>query len=206
MDVTQLEAAIARIPSVTAARVVTDHTDRVAEVHVLARRDRGPKQVVRDVQSVAMANFGVEIDYRTVSVVQLDEPPVEDDAQAASPRVILLRLSAEISGLATEVRVYVSGQGQEFVGSARGPASSGLRLVARAVVDAVAPLVPDAAFDVDFADVLPAGPYTVAVAVLRQATSRGDLVVSGSAIVRKDANDAMARASLAALNRLVASS
>jgi len=206
MDVTQLEAAIARIPSVTAARVVTDHTDRVAEVHVLARRDRGPKQVVRDVQSVAMANFGVEIDYRTVSVVQLDEPPVEDDAHAASPRVILLRLSAEISGLATEVRVYVSGQGQEFVGSARGPASSGLRLVARAVVDAVAPLVPDAAFDVDFADVLPAGPYTVAVAVLRQATSRGDLVVSGSAIVRKDANDAMARASLAALNRLVASS
>lgn len=205
VDIRGLEAAIGRIPSVTAARIVTGQGDRVAEVHVLARRERGPKQVVRDVQSVAMANFGIEIDYRTVSVVQLDEPPVEDDALApASPRVVLLRLSAEISGLATEVRVYVSAQGEEFVGSARGPASSGLRLVARAVVEAVAPIVPDAAFDVDFADVLPAGPYSVAVAVLRQATTRGDLVVSGSAVVRKDANDAMARASLAALNRLVA--
>lgn len=205
IDLAQLEAAIARIQSVTAARVVTDPGGRVAEVHVLALRDRGPKQVVRDVQSVAMANFGVEIDYRTVSVVQLDEPPTEEEpGTGRSPRVILLRMAAEITGLATDIRVYVSAGGREFVGSSRGPASSGLRLVSRAVVEAVAPLVPDAALDVDFADVVPAGPYAVAVAVLRQASSRGDQIVSGSAVVRKDANDAMARASLAALNRLIA--
>jgi hypothetical protein len=162
--------------------------------------------LVRDVQSVALAHFGLEIDYRTVSVVQLDDPPTEADIlSSTASRVALIRLSAEVSGHSSEVHVHLSSGGTELLGAAKGPASSGMKLVARAVVDAVGGLVGDSELDVDFADLLPAGPYTVALAILRLATSRGDQVVSGSAVVRNDGNDAMARASLAALNRLVAS-
>jgi hypothetical protein len=78
-----------------------------------------------------------------------------------------------------------------------------MRLVARSVVEAVSGLIGDGALDVDFAEVISAGQYAVAVAVLRLATNKGDQVVSGSAVVRKDGNDAMARASLSALNRLI---
>ena len=206
ISIVEIESAIARIPSVTAARVVAGSGGRIIEVHVLARRDRGPKQLVRDVQSVALTNFGIEVDYRTVSVVQLDDPPTEADSiSVAVSRVALVRLSADVSGNTTVIRVQLNGGGEELAGSARGPASSGMRLVARAVVDAVSTLLGDSALDVDFADLIPAGPYSVAVAVLRLATNRGDQVVSGSAVVRKDGNDAMARASLAALNRLMAS-
>lgn len=205
VQIPEVESALARIPSVTAARVVTGPGGRIAEVHVLARRDRAPKQLVRDVQSVALANFGLEVDYRTVSVVQLDDPMVEGDSATVSvPRVALLRLTAEMIGLTSEVRVRLSLGRDEIEGVARGPASSGMRLVARAVADAVGSISGDAALDVDFADIQQAGQYSVAVAVLRLATPRGDQVVSGSAVVRKDANDAMARASLAALNRLLA--
>src|SRR5437588_7450227 len=85
---TEVENALGRIPSVTAARIVTGPGGRISEVHVLARKERGPKQVVRDVQSVILTTFGLELDYRTVSVVQLDDPPVESDAYAAGgPRV-----------------------------------------------------------------------------------------------------------------------
>jgi hypothetical protein len=199
-----VESALARIPSVTAARVVTGPGGRIAEVHVLARRDRAPKQLVRDVQSVVLASFGMEVDYRTVSVVQLDDPLVEGDGLSASPRVALLRLSSDVAGHSTEIKVHLSAAGHEYIGVARGPASSGMRLVARAVVEAVATLIGDSALDVDFAEIVPAGQHSVAVAILRLATVRGDQVVSGSALVRKEGNDAMARASLAALNRLIA--
>jgi len=200
----EVESALARIPSVTAARVVTNPSGRIIEVHVLARRDRAPKQLVRDVQSVILASFGLEVDYRTVSVVQLDDPLVEGDAVSASqPRVALLRLSADVRGHSTEIIVHLSVGGEELLGSVRGPASSGMRLVARSVVEAVSGLIGDGALDVDFAEVVPAGQYSVAVAVLRLATNKGDQVVSGSAVVRKDGNDAMARASLSALNRLI---
>lgn len=199
----ELESALARIPSVTAARVVASPNGRIAEVHVLARRDRGPKQLVRDVQSVALASFGLEIDYRTVSVVQLDEPLVEGDVHNVAPRVALLRLSADVAGHSGEIRVQLSSGSQQLEGHSRGPASSSMRLVTRAVVEAVSSLVGDSALDVDFAEVVAAGPYSVAVAVLRLATAKGDQVVSGSAVVRKDGNDAMARATLSALNRLI---
>lgn len=200
----EVESAIGRIPSVTAARIVTGQGGRIAEVHILARRDRAPKQLVRDVQSVALATFGLDIDYRTVSVVQLDDPPIEDDAaRASSPRVALVKISAEVTGHATEVRVHLGLDGDEFIGVARGPGSSGMRLVARAVVDAITPLVKGSAVDIDFAEIVPAGPHQVALAVLRMGTNRGDQIVSGSAVVARDATDAMARASLAALNRLI---
>ena len=42
------------------------------EVHILAAPTKLAKQVVRDVQSVALAAFGVELDRRTISVVQLE--------------------------------------------------------------------------------------------------------------------------------------
>jgi len=205
-DPAEIESALGRIPSVTAARIVTGPGGRISEVHVLARKDRGAKQVVRDVQSVVLTTFGLELDYRTVSVVQLDDPLVESDSYSTGgPRVALVRLSADLTTHTASVTVQLSSGGTELTGSARGPASSGMKLVARAVVEAVMPLVGDSALDVDFADLLPAGPYSVAVAVLRLATTRGDQVVSGSAVVRKDGNDAMARASLAAMNRLIES-
>ena len=202
-DIENIEAALSRIPSVTAARVVTASAGRIAEVHVLARRDRSPKQLVRDVQSVALATFGIEIDYRTVSVVQLDEPLVEGDPHASAPRVALVRLTAEVAGHSSDITVHLSAGPEQLRGHSRGPASSGMRLVARAVVDAVTGLLGDSALDVEFAEVLAGGAYTVAVAILRLSTGKGDQVVSGSAVVRKDGNDAMARATLSALNRLV---
>jgi hypothetical protein len=55
-------------------------------VHVLARPGKPAKQLVRDVQSVAMAAFDLDIDRRIISVVQIDggdlstgDRPIVDD-------------------------------------------------------------------------------------------------------------------------------
>ena len=66
-----LERELTRIPEITAARVVADD-GVIVEVHILSTPTKHAKQVVRDVQSVAMATFGLDIDRRVVSVVQLD--------------------------------------------------------------------------------------------------------------------------------------
>src|SRR4051812_49971561 len=66
-----LEDALRSLPGVQAVSVVTSGTGEPTEVHVLAVPGKAAKQVVRDVQSLAMAGFGVDIDHRIVSVVQL---------------------------------------------------------------------------------------------------------------------------------------
>lgn len=213
-----LEEAIRRISGIQAARVVTGPGGRVAEVHVLAGRERGAKQLVRDVQSVMLTNFGIDIDYRTVSVVQLDEaaapaPPVggalpRSDQPAAPeaagiPRAAIVRLVTETASFTTEVRVGIAINANERAGMARGPSTAGLRLVANATIDAVAEMLHASAVEVTSAELVTVGSVQVAVAVVRLATSRGEQTLVGSAVVRKDANDAVARATLDALNRVI---
>ncbi|MCA1833825.1 MAG: hypothetical protein ABR548_11330 [Actinomycetota bacterium] len=209
----EMEKAIARIPGIQAVRVVTSG-ERVSEVHVLAGRARGPKQLVRDVQSVVLTNFGVEIDYRTVSVVQLEEEPPNGDAvptgeKKASvetprrPRAALSRIASETTGFDSDIRISLRVDEAETEGVARGPATSGLRLVAQAVIDALKDRLDASSVEVEFADVVMAGQRQVAIAVLRLLTGRGDHVVVGSAVLRRDPSDAMAKAALDAVNRLV---
>ena len=75
LDLNELERELCRIPEVTAARVVAGSSGVIEEVHILSLPLKHAKQVVRDVQSVAMATFGLDLDRRIVSVVQLDAPP-----------------------------------------------------------------------------------------------------------------------------------
>jgi len=213
-DSADMERAVSRVAGVQAVRIVTAG-DRVSEVHVLAGRGRPPKQLVRDIQSVVLTNFGFEIDYRTVSVVQLeDEEPVvvavpEGEAPSPaeapappSPRPALARVVSESTGFDADVRVLVRLNGTDREGVARGSATAGLKLVAEAVIDAVRPHLGANAVDVEYADVVVTGGRQVAVAVFRLLTGRGDHVVVGAAVVRRDPNDAMAKAALDAVNRL----
>ena len=85
-DLSRLEQDLLRVPGVRSARVVG--VDVPSEIHIVTTAKRSPKQVVRDVQSLAAAGFGIPIDHRIVSVVQLDEPPgppPPNDASARSP-------------------------------------------------------------------------------------------------------------------------
>ena len=67
----ELEAVLIRVPGVVKAHIVGDGTPR--EIHVVTAGGRSAKQYVRDVQSLASAQLGTRIDYRIISVVQLDE-------------------------------------------------------------------------------------------------------------------------------------
>jgi hypothetical protein len=229
---TEIEGVMARIPGVQAARVVIGAGGRLTEVHVLATQDRGAKQLVRDVQSSLLARFGIDVDYRIISIVQLHEErpsdaptpaptslresEPEEEARAEVPaipepqrgtgsgaRPALSRIASESDGVTTNVSVDVSFERSKSSGSAKGAATIGSTLVAQATIDAVGKLLPQPPVVIDLADIVSAHDHRVALVVLRLADDRGDRVVSGSAIVRKDASDAIARATLNAVNRVI---
>lgn len=65
------EQLIGALAGVVSAHIVTDGTGRMVEIHVLARPDLHPKQVVRNVESALSAGLGVHVDRRIVSVAQI---------------------------------------------------------------------------------------------------------------------------------------
>lgn len=217
-----LEGALSQIQGVTAARVVGDPGGRIVEIHVLATPERPPKQVVRDVQGLALARFGLDIDYRKVSVVQL-EPGKSGVGERAAPqpepngheqlgsavgaavrRATLSRVLIELSGPVARATVSLRSPGAEeaLEGTAAGPALNTCRLVAEAVLAAVTPAA-DAPFVLQFANIEERAGFQIALVVVSAPGRRGDLAFVGCALVKGDPSDAIARAALDALNRVI---
>jgi hypothetical protein len=213
----ELEDALRRIQGVKAASVVTGPDAVPTEVHVLAAPGKPAKQVVRDVQSLALARYDIDIDHRIVSVVQMgdDEVRVPDTLAGLTPGDEPVEESEPVVRPAIAAIMVRSGKGQTeasvtlaagdrlFEGRSQGPAghSHRARLVAIATLEAVAELLGQAC-EVESSTVVATGSREVALTVLTMSLPRiGEQVLTGSAVVRGDDADAVARSVLAALNR-----
>lgn len=213
-DYRAVERELCRLPDLSAARIVSDSGGRPLEVHVLALPGKRPKQIVRDVQSVALASFGIELDHRIISVVQLGGNEVaalndheeDDDRPVEQFRPHIVAINIEVAGLRAHVHVTLAYGSDERTGTAEGTiaAASRPRLLGAATLDAIQQLVPAAeCLDLDSAQILRVGPHDVAIVALVVVAPPHEEVVSGSAIVHQnqDPSDAVVRAVLNATNR-----
>ncbi|HUK21575.1 MAG TPA: hypothetical protein VLV45_08465 [Gemmatimonadales bacterium] len=78
------ENLITSLTGVLSARVVVTSQGDVSEVHVLTAADVPPKQMVRNIESALMAQLGLKIDHRKISIAQTaDVKPIEALQQEA---------------------------------------------------------------------------------------------------------------------------
>ena len=213
----EFEAALCRVPGISRASVRTTADALPIEVHVVADDEKPAKQVVRDVQSVAMAQFDLDIDHRIVSVVQIPDNAVDvgDDSTAQEavateavevPRPALTSISTTKSEGETVVDVTMAIGREVYTGRATGPSGPvhRPRIIATATLAALTDLLGIPA-TVESAQLLEVGMREVAVTTLTLTIPRlGDQALCGSALVRGDEEDAVARSVLAAVNRRLA--
>jgi hypothetical protein len=203
-----LEADLARVAGVSSARVVGDDTPR--EIHVVATAERPPKQVVRDVQSLAAARFGISIDHRIVSVVQLDEqvsldaPGQEEEEEAG--RLVIDRVVFASKGHSGWVRVglrWPDGEVTEGAGVAGSTRESRARGASLAVQQALEPMLTtnDVSLDVDQVLIAQLGVEDSVTVKLMWHEGRRSTALVGSALIDDDVASATVRAFLQAINR-----
>lgn len=220
LDLSALERELCRIPEITAARIVAGPDGAIEEVHILSLPSKHAKQIVRDVQSVAMATFDLDLDRRIISVVQLDAAAhagVADETHDAdagngrphavdnADRITVASVSAVRSGLQCSAEVVLTRGDAQATGTADGlvAPSTVLRLVAQAAIAALRQLEPAASrADVETASVVTVGQRAVAVVTVVVVVPPYEEITSGSAVVRPAGElDAIARAVLDATNR-----
>jgi hypothetical protein len=217
----ELEDALRQVPGIRAASVVTGPDAVPTEIHIVASTSKGAKQVVRDVQSLAMAGYDIDIDHRIVSVVQFDDDidgveadglrsiiRMPDTAPAIDtlPRPVIAAITIRTAGSEADASVVVRTGDATYDGRSIGPSTMSHRhtLIARATLDAVSELLGLPA-EVEFVTVSTMGNRRMAACVVQVAVPGiGELVLTGSALVRSDEADAVARAVLDALNRRLA--
>jgi hypothetical protein len=200
MDIAALQEKISRIDGVEAASVVAGN-GHIDEIHVLARRHKHPKQVVRDVQSLAQALFGLTIDRRIVSVVQLG-----DSVLNSGTRPALVDVAESIDRNRTEVTVTLKWKERLLVGQSSGAAASSTRwrLVAEATLEAVRQAIQsNIGLGISSMDLPTLGSRPIAIAQVVVVTESAERTLIGSAYVEDDESRAVVRSVLDALNRLL---
>jgi hypothetical protein len=198
VNLRDFEEKVRRLPGVEAARVVTEG-GAVTEVHILTGMGKAAKQVVRDVQSLAQAVFGLAIDRRVVSVVQLPDPDL-----AQGDRPVIVDVSEQMDGNHTRVVVTLGWQGDTLVGEVAGAAAHTTRnrLVAEATIEALQQAMQETtAIGVAAVDLPVLGSRSVAIAQVVMVTEGAERLMVGSALVDGESSRAVVRAVLDALNR-----
>jgi hypothetical protein len=200
MDYQALQEKIAKLEGVEAARVVAAN-GHIDEIHVLARRTKAPKQLVRDVQSLGQALFSISIDRRVVSVVQLADADLDSGLRPA-----LIDVSEALEGSRAEVTVTLRWQDSLLIGKATGAAAQATRprQVAEATLGAVRQGIDsEAALAVSSMDVPTLGSRRVAVAQIVLVSGGTERMLIGCAYVEDDETRGVVRAVLDALNRVL---
>lgn len=81
----QVEQLLTGLSGVESLKLVPDSHGGIDEVHVVSTRDLGAKQVVRNIESALLAEFGLQIDHRKISVAQVDRPDIHPGPEGREP-------------------------------------------------------------------------------------------------------------------------
>lgn len=200
MDYRSLQDKITRLDGVEAARVVASN-GHIDEIHVLARSNKVPKHLVRDVQSLSQALFGLNLDRRIISVVQLADADLD-----AGMRPALVDVSEALEGSRAEVTVTLRWNHNLLLGRAAGAAAhvTKPRLIAEATLGAIRQSInPEVALAVGSMDVPTLGSRKIAIAQIVLVSEATERMLIGSAYVDDDETRAVVRAVLDSLNRFL---
>ena len=204
-NLSEYEEIIRQIRDVISARIVTDSTGEIAEIHVLAGAGRSPKQVVRDIESVFIAQFGITVDHKKISVAQMQDDDGPSAVTEMRPKVVSVTVLS--TGRTTETKVQLEIGGAAYEGVVAGPntASNKLRLISQATISAIenylkgtCNLVPE---DIT---TLTLGKRQAIAASVSLVTNVGEERLIGAAFVGHDEREAAVKATLAAVNRRMA--
>lgn len=229
MEIAEVERELCRIPDVRAARIVANDAGDPVEVHILASTGKGAKQLVRDVQSVAIASVGLDLDHRIISVVQLDDlsdasSPAANGGTAPngdtnggsvvrsfpSPidRVVVDSVVISKKELRALCTVTLNRGGDQAIGTAEGTdaTTARWRIVAEASLSALRTLEPLAeSVAVEMAGVQRIGDRALGIVTLLLVIPPNEELLAGVAPVRgANEEEAVVRAVLDATNRRLA--
>lgn len=201
-EVIEYTSYIDKLPGVLNSNIVLNG-DEIAEIHILSDISRSPKQLVRDIQSLLMAQFNKEIDHKVISIAQIDVCV----PQRSSTRLVIEEVAFTKRRASSEFRVSLSYKGQVHCGasSCTNDSADIYRAIAQATLAAAAQAqggdTQFSVLDVRFCEL--AGERAVVVCISIK-TPGGILGrYSGSSFASDDMETAIVRATLCAINRKI---
>lgn len=202
MEIREIEDLIKNLKSVINCRILLNESDNIKEVHVMANESRSAKQISRDVQSILATVYGMEIDYKKISIAQ-----VKDTTQSQDERRLRIK-SIERTSMQSKysVRVTLEKDQEVYVGECTGMnnATLCLRLTGDAAVRALEHYMQeDDIMSLDDIKIVSIANLQTVVVALTVYSEDQSVEFCGSAILTHDSFDCVVRAVIDAISPLI---
>ncbi len=220
----RIEKLLVELDGVGSIKIVADGHGGIDEIHVLSNSPLGPKRVVRNIESALLAEFGLQIDHRKISVARTRQPEIsptpETFSQAAgaaaeaaavlpdetgAPRTELMGVQTKRqAGREFSCRVELARGEERFTGEAEGPdfERSRIEVAATAVLEALLQAAgDDVRLGLQGVSVLESLGRSFVVVVIGVSVGRHATTLSGIETVDDSIEEAAVFATLKATNR-----
>jgi len=192
----RLEGSLTQLAGIRGAKVESE-AGTISAVRLLVVPERDTESTIAQVRDIASQELGYELDPGTIQVLRTT-PPVETKPRGQRRKLASLTTERAQNGFRTRVTLEVPGD--VLVGESAVPAGQLFerKSVVSAILKGLADLL-EFPVDVDSIDVVRRDGRSVALVTLHRASDR----LVGTALVKGDEHDAIARATLDALNRFL---
>ncbi len=209
--VKRAENLLTSLTGILSARVEVSPVGEVTAVHVLAQAGTAPKQMVRNVESALLAQLGLKVDHRKISIAQTAEvKPIEAleqsavEQQALRRKVLFRSLEVDpVGSMRVRVSVKLEVRGDELLGEEEVADTTRSRVqgAARAAVGVLDRALPDSTIELEGVRVVDAFESQIMMAGVRRVSGRDSELLAGSAVVSDSPEQAAVLAVLDATNR-----
>ncbi len=210
--VKRAENLISSLTGVMSARMVVTPLGEVSEIHVLTSSDVQAKQVVRNIESALMAQLGVKIDHRKISVAQTaDVRPIEQLQEEAirsraNKRVVIfqgLEVRPSERPQRVIIRVRLAFEGREAEAEEQGTDTTRNRVeaAARAASLCLDELLPDNSVALEGAQIIDAFDRKFVLVAVHGLGGREAQLLTGTCEIRESPERSSVLAVLDATNR-----
>ncbi len=193
-----IQSLVCKLPDVINCCVVCDEEGNIDEVHILASVGRNIKQLVRDVQSAINAKFNIAVDYKKISIAQINESEFKE------VRIRIGSIAVNNIGNMLEAAVTLTYDNKVYEGrsSKVKSRSNRVRAVAEATLAALESyLCVSGVLYLEGLESLKISDREVCVSVVGLSQGNTEEFFTGSSIIGLDENESAVKAVLAAINR-----
>jgi hypothetical protein len=210
--VRRAENLLTSLEGILSARVVTTPLGEVSEVHILAQAGLSPKQLVRNIESALLAQLGLKIDHRKISIAQTaDVKPIEAlEKDAVRDKVLQRALLFENLVVAPgrrphriliTVTLSYKGQTDSAEEETADTPRSRVEAAAKASVTVVDRLLTDSSIALEGAKIVDAFDREFAFVAVQGLGGRETILMTGTSEIKESAERAAVFAVLDATNR-----
>lgn len=217
----RIEKILLGLEGVGSLKIVPDGHGGIEEIHVLTSSSLGPKQIVRNIESALLAEFGLQIDHRKISIARVKgAPEIKGGADTAVPvpaakpqvaaerRFVLGNVHIErATGQKVTCRVDLSHADSVFTGEAEGPdfEKARMEVAATAVLEAAQLATGDGVIlALQGIDSVGAFGQSFVLAAVNGSVRRESATLAGVVRVQDSVEEAAVLACLQAINRWIA--